>query len=581
MQRAGVFIGVNSTGHLQTLHDARRSAESMHAWAVSQGMKDGQAAQLITDESSPVTPDRIAETVLTVIDQVAPEQLLVYFAGHGVVIKRSEQWLLSKAPEVKNHAVDVREAAADAEYGAVPHVVLISDACRTAPDGIQAGGVTGGTIFPNRPDADQAYVDLYYACGLGRPAAELRDAEESVASYRAVYTEVMLDALRGKYHAAMIQRAGDPSWYTGTRPLSQLLAVEVPKRIRSKRLKARYHQAPQARVASNQDMWLARLAALPRTRRLRGGGAEAGPPPGLLEQAGSRVVSEALAGNVAELEGALEALEATAAPGAEDLVESIHAVAEASRLEPIPSACGFRINGARVIACYTLGDRCAVTEGGTVVQVAPGPPASLVMRFDSGLVSLLPAIPDFVATLVFDSSELISVSYEPAPGTWRGDEYAARAEHLRALRAVAASCSLHGRFELDVEDPADVASSLQLAKGIDPTMAIYAAHAYSDQRNVDRIRSMSALLTADIGFSFFDLALLGRELVGRAVTPSDAILPALPLLTQSWSIARSYRTRFPDGLAGVQAYARDSLWSVYAGEAFSPLQEAIARGEMR
>jgi hypothetical protein len=203
------------------------------------------------------------------------------------------------------------------------------------------------------------------------------------------------------------------------------------------------------------------------------------------------------------------------------------------------------------------------------------------MSFDNGLVTLLPAIHDFVATLVFDSSELISVSYEPATGTWRGDDYAAKAGRLRALRAVAASCSLHGRFQLDVEDPADVAASLQLAKGIDPTMAIYAAHAYFDVRNIGRIRTMSGLLTDDIGFSFFDLALLGRELVDQAVTPSDAILPALPLLTQSWSIARSHRTRFPAGLAGVESHARDSLWSVYAGEAFAMFQEALGRGEMR
>jgi len=161
MQRAGIFIGVNSTSHLQTLSDARRSAERMRDWVVSQGLEDGSAANLISDETSAVTPDRIFETVQSVIDKVAPEQLIIYFAGHGVVIRRSEQWLRSRAPENAGHAVDVRQTSGDAAYGQVGHVILISDACRTAAEGIEAQSVQGGSIFPNRPDADERFVDLY------------------------------------------------------------------------------------------------------------------------------------------------------------------------------------------------------------------------------------------------------------------------------------------------------------------------------------------------------------------------------------------------------------------------------------
>jgi hypothetical protein len=186
-----------------------------------------------------------------------------------------------------------------------------------------------------------------------------------------------------------------------------------------------------------------------------------------------------------------------------------------------------------------------------------------------------------VATLILDESELISVNYEPSPNTWRGAEYAAKADHLRALRAVAASCSLHGRFSLDVEDPEDVAASLQLSKGVDPTMAVYAAYAFHDLRGTTRINTMSSRLIEDLGFSFFDLALLGRQLVDRGVAPGDNVLPAVPLLTQGWSIARSHRTRFPQALAGIEPHARDSLWSVYDSAAFPMFREALSRGEIR
>ena len=49
MIRAGVFIGVDRTGELQTLNDAAAGAARMHAWAVAQGMVDGTHARLLTD----------------------------------------------------------------------------------------------------------------------------------------------------------------------------------------------------------------------------------------------------------------------------------------------------------------------------------------------------------------------------------------------------------------------------------------------------------------------------------------------------------------------------------------------------
>ena len=44
MARAGVFIGVDQTGRLQRLHDAAAGAQRMHAWALAQGMADGDIA---------------------------------------------------------------------------------------------------------------------------------------------------------------------------------------------------------------------------------------------------------------------------------------------------------------------------------------------------------------------------------------------------------------------------------------------------------------------------------------------------------------------------------------------------------
>jgi len=551
----------------------------MHEWAVRQGMTDGRAAVLITDEAAPVTPDRIFEAVQVVIESVAPEQLIVYFAGHGVVIRRSEQWLLTNAPDNPNHAVDLSQSSENASYGQVPHVVLISDACRTAPEGIQAQSVQGGTIFANTPNADQRFVDIFYACGLGRPAAELRTQQESVASYRAVYTEVLREALLGNFRQSLSQRQDD-AWYADMRPLRDLLAVEVPRRIRARQL--RFHQAPQARIASDPGMWLSRLEVLPREIRLRDD-----EPPRLsvettLDQAQEQVVNIALAGDQENLTTALDTLLQDPVPGGADFARTVATVSRTFGPTRFETRCGFKVEGAAIADFFPPYPGAERLDSGASLRLQPFNGAgSVVMAFDNGLATILPAIQDFIAALVFEDDELISVSYEPAKNSWRAQEYEAKEEHLRALRAVAASSSLHGRFSLDVEDPDMVARSMQVSKGIDPTLAIYAAYAFYDLHNIRRIAQMSGYLRDDIGTTFFDLELLSRRLVDHGVQPTDLVLPCVPLLTQGWSIARAHRTILPTTLRDVERYARDSLWSVYDAQAFDLFRQGLSHGDIR
>jgi hypothetical protein len=124
----------------------------------------------------------IKQAIKAIIEPGNIEQLLIYFAGHGVNLGYSEYWLLSEAPDDTQEAVNVRGSEILARYAGIPHVVFISDACRTAAQGIQAQGVTGSEIFPNQGagDVSQA-VDQFFACTLGNPAAEVRDPNTTTA----------------------------------------------------------------------------------------------------------------------------------------------------------------------------------------------------------------------------------------------------------------------------------------------------------------------------------------------------------------------------------------------------------------
>ncbi len=590
MQRAGVFIGVRKTGKLPELQDAVASAQRMHAWALGQGMTDGTSAVLITDEAGPVGVDMLSEAVSTIIDTVQPEQLIVYFAGHGVAL-RGEQWLLSKAPDNASAAVDVRWTADIASTGSVPHVVLISDACRTAPEGVQAQNVQGVSIFPNTPTNDQRFVDLYFACSLGRPAAEIQDSADAAKSYRAVYTEVLLETLAGDYEEAFVHlTAADTDWYADARKVRDVLRDRVPKKIRSKRLKARYGQVPQAMILSDPGAWLARLDALPGS----GPGAAPAPPPAPVapssrgpgrpaapappappasEKPPRRPARRPARRRMGAAERALR----------DDLDRTTAALAPAHGPDHFETGCGVKVRGAQIVSVVAAPGLYVEQLSGDVVRayLSPQRCASLVVRLDSGDVTVVPLIDQYLTGLTVDDGELISVELEPSANSPRWGDYQYEVDQVRELRARASAASAYGRFEPSGEEFQQIAQRMQSLKFFDPALSIYAAYAYYALGAHDRIDSMAGYLFADLQVRLFDLELLSRHLVGRQPRKDETVLPAMPLLSQGWSLVHSHGTRMPAGLGDLGRLAKDSLWSLYRPEAYDLLATALEKRRIR
>ena len=190
MQRAVVSIGVKKTGGLPELQAAVESATEFAEWARELQKIPASRVKLITDAKSPVSRDRIFETVEKITQLGFIEQLIVYFSGHGINSGLFEQWLLSRAPDDPAAAVDVKGSEFSARFCGIGHVVFISDACRTAADSIQAQRVTGAGIFPNaKPSGPERPVDQFFATRVGDPALEVKTVEESTSRFRAVVLE--------------------------------------------------------------------------------------------------------------------------------------------------------------------------------------------------------------------------------------------------------------------------------------------------------------------------------------------------------------------------------------------------------
>lgn len=589
MVRAGVFIGVDKTGNLQRLSDAAAGAKRMHEWALSQGMPDGTHAKLITDaDGKKVHPDLIYDAIKEIIDGPGVDQLVLYFAGHGVNINRNEHWLLTDAPVKTSAAVNVSGSVELARYCGINHVVIFSDACRVAPEGLQAQNVRGVDVFPNEGAADRAKpVDQFFACFLGRTAAEIKDPASAASTYSALYTNALLDALNGQRRDVleMLDVQGDTSFYVRPRNLEKYLEAEVLIRVKKMQLEGKVNQNPDAIITSDAN-WLSRIiqdtSASPGIRKALAPSPIPAPVPNL-QSVARNLVRSAADGDERALGMQLEASRTARVAGGMHLVETVEKIVAPFGPDHFETQCGVKVRGARMIGFYSPRAHAELLGAeGDVLRVNPtnDPATSVLITFDGGVGTVIPAIRGFIAALTFDDGELVDVAYEPSANDWRWDIYKDSAARVRALRAVAASSSQHGRFRLEQDDAIKIAQDMQYAKGIDPTLAVYAAYAYHDLQAIQRIRDMSGYLSGDIGVTFFDLALLSRKLLDKSVVVSDCIVPFFPLLSQGWALLGANRVRLHPALKGIENNMRDSLWSLFDEVGLKKLSQAMHTGDV-
>ena len=566
----------------------------MLEWTSRQNMVP-ELVKVITDEKGPVEAGQIKKAVRDIISLGTIGQLIIYFAGHGVAINRSEYWLLSGAPDDSQEAVNVEGSVVLARQCTIPHVVFISDACRTAPEGIQAQSIKGSEIFPNPSHSgpDKA-VDLFFACLLGQPALEVKDPVQAADGYSAIYTEAIVQSLNGDPEAIcdVKTEGGVPRAYVRPWPLKEHLPDQVARLLEAKRVSMSITQTPDARITSNPRAWLSRLDR-PQPAQTRGDlpGLESVKPKPTppkreslitLSQQMTRLV---LAGKRPIRGGMLQEIAETRKLG-QILESSLDRAAAAFGPTHFETECGFKIRGKKVVEAI---GRTVVAEllgdEGDLVRISrvPAPAASVLLRFSDDSGVLLPAIPGFIAALSFDGTELENVSYEPSMGSWRWgilQDQPKLANELNELRTLIAASAQLGIFRLDRKDADELAIRLQMAKVADPTMALYAAYAYHALGQKARIKQMQRFLYADLKLRLFDIALLASKPTGRPVKVKKGTYPVFPLLSQGWPLLSAYGHEPISELENLQQHLIPSLWTLFDKGGVQLIRAAIDAGKI-
>jgi Caspase domain len=580
-KRGAVVIGVNTTGGLPVLEASARGAEKFGKWLTEEGFE----VVTLTDSVTAVTTGQISRAVEKFVKSGTFQQLVIYFSGHGYWKNEAELWLLTDAPTDANAAVSWAETAEFAKDCGIPSVVLISDACRTIPNTPRALKVRGSTIFPNEEvQRTRAKVDKFAAAAQGASAFEAPIGGQQIKEN--VFTHCFLQAFE-KPDIDMLREVvedGKSFKVIPNRALGKYLQREVASLLAS--VNIQLNQTPDAEVLSDDDVYIGKAK-----RRVDESGdiSDIGPaPPAVhIRDLAALTVEEALGRRAMVAPDVKRAIQKLAH---ETEYENI--MAEAGTIVPevgrFETGTGFAIVGA-VIADVIIasGEHPTIQARGDdrdpgIIRIDThlAPACTVMVRFTNGCGAALPALSGFIGHVVVDGRKIVNVNYVPSKNNHRWNDDRNHRKQLDRLRAAAAAAAQFGAFRLnDTQSADDLAEKFRVGKGLDPTLGLYAAYAYSESDRRDDVQSVLDSMDRDLHCRLFDVALLARQITGP-VSTRQLIVPFCPMLTQGWNLLRALGVMLSNVLDEAQDELEPALWTTFAPARAQAIFDAIERGEL-
>ena len=566
LKRAAISIGVDHPGEMPPLSAAASGAKLFTAWAKDQGI---DVAEFTDAGGGSVTISEIKKAVRSFVESGTYSQILLYFAGHGILLgPENEVWLLSGVPEDTIEAVNLAVSTIDARACGIPHVVWISDACRSLVSTVRWSKVRGVSVFPNSDrDDGEADVDFLYASRPGEPALEA-SIDVAGGNYKGIFTSCLLEGLWGQIPEVVEVMQGKqtvPSW-----TLKAYLKKAVPRA--AAKIQISLHQIPDIRAESHVPMYLALLKESP-LESFRGMGASISSVPHLSPLA-SLAASYGLEHFFSSQRAAI-VIDRADEPRAEfraDVDRILNTKGRAS----FESRTGFSIGGQQVKEVWlSSGQRDLFEENGMQqIAVMPQGPGSALIQFRDGTGTCLAVLPGYIGTVLVDEGRVINVNYTPSRGTDLYNDYLATGEELNKRRAFAAAVARNGYLHLDKKNAAVFAGYIREMKRADPTLGLYAAYAYMQGGMFAEVKSVFDFMNDPPGNSVpYDVALLARQL------PRANVAPFCPMLTQGWSLMSAFLKQDPGVLEDAARFLIPSLWNTFSSDGVGILHSALQEGK--
>lgn len=590
---AAVVIGVDKVGGgLPKLKAAASGAEQVAEWL----RRSDYEVRLFTDANGRVGRQPIFQAVTDLVGLGSVERLVVYFGGHGFLNGPGDElWVLSDAPLDASEAVNVSLSQMSARYLGIPEIVFISDACRVRAHSGVLGSISGASIFPNvKPNQNDTEIDLYYGTWPGDPALE-RDTTEAEGAH-GLFTQELLLAHRAAPPEALL-RVGDRE-FVRSRWLKKVLQDRVD--ARASEIALRLTQRPNIQIQT-YDSYIAQHEAAaeidavgtehPGQFKSMAGGEpdawEAHPRPdghakgdisgqggslgsGWYAPAPHPIVVDGHSKNVVNKGLGASIVRATA----HVTREYISRVDFLRNAEP-PAVQARRGGGGERLTC--VGDVLEEIALGPGVTTPAGfkagakelsldiarPASQVAVRFSDGTGMLLPMLPCYNCEVVRADGRTLLVGY-----TWI--EY--RDPRLIDLRAQVMSAATLGLLDRTREAARDFARQTRQVKKIDPALGLVASLSYTLAGDDKGAASVRSYMRKDLGVDLFDTWLLGGA--GEDHLP---IVPALPLLSQTWSFLDLFDA--PLAQEAKQLRRVPGFWTVFEAGSMDAIIKIVSEGE--
>lgn len=589
--RAAICIGVNQAEGMTPLRAAAKGARDFAAWATAQGC---DVTLLVDENQAEVTSGHIFKAIRTVVEAGTYEQLFIYFSGHGILLAPgTEYWLLSGAPLNANEAVNLLRSVEDARNAGIPHVLFISDACRSAALAAPLNGVVGGSIFPNRAMGPQSgEVDVFFATRPGDPAWEVPEAE-ATQRYRGLFTHCLLKALQEADSLLAENPPGSaPEVFIITsRKLKPHLITQVP--LDAAAVNIRLNQQPEVRVETASPKYFALVPPpLPSKK-----------PPILQHDfkysyRGSRGMESrgGLGFPPVARAGFPQATGQAPDPAAIKFAREVERLRGHPGQLPADTATGFTLVGAAVALLVAPGWAADFPTSHSDLQLQhirltrhPGageePPASgsVLLQFRGGTGILLAILPGFIGVVTVAEARVLNVNYLPALATARYQAQAAGAAAREKIKATTAVNARYGDFNPLAPQAGPFTTWLQDPHGFDPTLGLYAAYAYAQRGKYAEVAAIRRWLAEDPELPpLFDIELLAaRYPEARAAAAALPIVPPAPLLAQGWALLTPDNPLYHPLHGRLRPHLLPALWTTYTAEGVAIVHAALQPPEIR
>ncbi|QTD31711.1 caspase family protein [Pseudomonas fluorescens] len=578
-----VAVGVDDVGaDLPVLKGAAAGARRIVKWLESQ-RAFGIECECILLADGPrqqVTTRNVLDATYKLVDGGGLDLLILYYSSHGIVQSaNSELVLLSLAGRYSNEAIDIASTIHNARYLNIPHVLIISDACRNAVDPFSRLGRLSGvaavqplSVAGRRPGK----VDIFYATEPSQTAKEYKGD--------GFFTQVLLETLYQPPVEVCEHWSNYPNPVIPTWKLENYLFEQVPRRAGN--TEAAFEQTPDFLVTSREPMFLgfANLeeSALKNTdnseQEVHQLDDEATFQDSLREDSWRGFIEEELEDfgprlNEIEEKQTLPSIRGNRRAlkyAASDFLQSRHNEVDQSLLVRAglwDAYClvedmshhgdgalrsGLRLYGCSTVRVLTPKNRKYETYDGSPIDISTfgfNFPShwhySITLILDEISITVLPFYPGYIGHVHIKDGVVQHVSFTPGGEMRRMFGLTEHNMHeLRSAQSVAAAFARTGKLaSLANEDALNFASYLRRNKRIDPTLGVYATYAYTlagQQEGVESIydyfqayRSYSPSNTGSLPIPF-DVALLA----GRLDSPRmrKGIAPFVPMMNLGWSM---------------------------------------------